>query len=163
VSSAVKTTGCSPRGLEFGAQQPRSSSQPSLTPVPGTPTPSSGLLWHQGHICAQTYMQAKQSHTYKRLTLVLHYIYVFIYLYVYVCILLTLKEKLLFLLSSSSFCSSSPPVPLPPLPTPPPLIPSSSSSSFSYFVDQAGLELARDLPASACLQSSGTKSVYHHA
>lgn len=41
---AVKNIGCSSRGSRFNSQHPHGRSQPSLTPVPGGLTPSSGLL-----------------------------------------------------------------------------------------------------------------------
>jgi hypothetical protein len=45
--SAVKSTGCPSKGPRFNSQNPYDSSQMSLTPVPGDPTPS-----HR-HACRQ--------------------------------------------------------------------------------------------------------------
>lgn len=37
------------RGSTFDGQHPHGSPQPSITPVPGDLTPSSGVLGHQAH------------------------------------------------------------------------------------------------------------------
>lgn len=49
-SSVLKSTCCFPRGPELDSQHPYSSSQTSLTPVPGDLMPSSGFHRHQAHM-----------------------------------------------------------------------------------------------------------------
>jgi hypothetical protein len=57
--SRVKST-CSLRGTKLDSQQPHGGSQPSVTPVPGDPVPSTYALHkHDAH----TSMQSKHTHT----------------------------------------------------------------------------------------------------
>jgi hypothetical protein len=46
----VHSTSCSVREPMFGSQHPHGPSQPSVTPFPGDPVPSSGLYGHCTHI-----------------------------------------------------------------------------------------------------------------
>ena len=58
--SAVKHTRYSSSGPRFGSKHPHGSSQPPITPVPGDPMPSSGLLEH----CTQVvHIQACRQNT----------------------------------------------------------------------------------------------------
>jgi hypothetical protein len=43
----IRTLAALPRGSEFNSQHPHGSSQQSVTPITGEPTPSSALYWHQ--------------------------------------------------------------------------------------------------------------------
>lgn len=46
----VKTAGYSSRGPGYDSKHPYGGSQPSITPVPGRVTPSSGFCYYQGHM-----------------------------------------------------------------------------------------------------------------
>lgn len=47
-------------GLGLGSQHPQGSLQPSITPGPGHPKPSTGFSVHEAHTCdTQAYMQTK--------------------------------------------------------------------------------------------------------
>lgn len=56
----VKSTDSSSRRSRFDSHQPYGSSQPSVTPVPGYLTPSSGLLRHCIHMVDRTRMKQRR-------------------------------------------------------------------------------------------------------
>ena len=64
--SGVKSTGCSYRGPRFNSLHPHGGSQPSITPVPGDPMPSSNLQGHQAHMW-QTYTYRQNIHTHTKI------------------------------------------------------------------------------------------------
>lgn len=57
----------SSKGPEFASQHPRSSSQPSIPPVTGNQTTSSGLLGYQAHKECTDMHANKNIHTHKNI------------------------------------------------------------------------------------------------